>query len=159
MKKLILILSLFIFSTQAQAQDNLAGGRLGFTTMINFAAGGASAVMFGPGFFYQRSLGSNVAVGLNFDFHFGTYTLINIEPRIDYFPKATFDGFHIGSKIGILSTLGGAGINLGVNLGYMFQVANNLKIDLGFAPGMSFAFAGGGGSLSLIPVAGIGYAF
>lgn len=161
MKKIILFICLSIFSTQIHAQDNFAAGRLGFTTSIALSGGAGAGLGFGPGFSYQRAIGDNIAVGINLDFHLGSFTIINIEPRFDYFPQSVFEGFHVGTKIGINSySFGlGNGLNLGLNLGYMFEVAKNVRIDIAAAPGVAVSLNGGPAFITIIPIASVGYAF
>jgi hypothetical protein len=96
MKKIFLILATIVLAHSANSQA-AAGLRGGLTL-----AGGAT--YFGPGASFQYGINENIVIGLNFDYHLGSASssLMNIEPRFDYYLKSAFDGFHIGTNVGYL---------------------------------------------------------
>ena len=96
MKKIFLILATIVLANAAYSQA--AGGLRGGLVLAD------GATYFGPGASFQYGLNENIVLGFNFDYHIGSgsSSLMNIEPRVDYYLKSAFDGFHIGSNISYL---------------------------------------------------------
>lgn len=96
MKKITLFFATVLLASSmfSQAAVGLRGG-------LTLADG---ATYFGPGASFQYAFNENMVGGLNFDYQFGSSSssLMNIEPRFDYYLNSAYNGFHIGSNISYL---------------------------------------------------------
>lgn len=94
MKKIFLILATIVLAQSAYSQA--AAGLRGGLTLAD------GATYFGPGASFQYGINENIVIGLNFDYHLGSASssLMNIEPRFDYYFNSAFNGFHAGTNIG-----------------------------------------------------------
>lgn len=127
MKKITLLIAFAIFT------------QLAFSQVVGLR-GGASLIdgsnFFGPGATFQYGINENIVVGLNLDYHLGesSSSLLNVEPRVDYYLKSAFDGLHLGTNFSYLRTsFGSASVGefaLGGSLGYSHPINENLIIDL-----------------------------
>lgn len=98
MKKITLLFAMFIVTTSAFSQA--AGSLRGGASLIS------GSTFFGPGASFQYGLNPNIVIGLNFDYHVGSASssLMNIEPRFDYYLNSAFNGIHLGTNIGMNMT-------------------------------------------------------
>ncbi|MBL7788931.1 MAG: hypothetical protein JNL75_03755 [Chitinophagales bacterium] len=96
MKKIFLILATIVLANSAYSQA--AAGLRGGLTLAD------GATYFGPGASFQYGINENIVIGLNFDYQFGSggASLMNIEPRFDYYFNSAFNGFHAGTNISYL---------------------------------------------------------
>lgn len=165
MKKIALLITTIALAYTVNAQNvlSLRGG-----LSKQFETG--SVTFFGPGASFQHGLNENMAIGLNFDYHFGeaSTSLMNIEPRFDYYLNSVFNGFHIGSNIGFNNysqSLGGVSfsakaLQLGANLGYTHPLSENMLIDIACGAGLGMSLESGGSSnFGVRPALSLGYKF
>jgi hypothetical protein len=159
MKKIILIFATFVFASSANSQNqiSLRGG-----LSKQFETG--SITFFGPGASFQYGLNENTALGLNFDYHIGesSTSLINIEPRLDYYLNSVYNGIHIGSNIGFnmysVAGTSSKALQLGALLGYTHPLSDNLTVDLSCGAGLGMSLESGGGSnFGVRPALSLGY--
>ncbi len=160
MKKVTLLAATMFIIFSAFSQ-NVVSFRLGLDKY--FETG--SKMSYGPGASFQHAMTENVALGFNFDFHLSEISgvsMLNFEPRVDYYLNEMFKGFHVGSNIGLGLTMftGGSSkmVQLGANLGYSLPLGEKLLFDVssGLGYGMSLE-TGGGGSFGVKPVLSLGY--
>jgi len=166
MKKIFLFIAVILSANLVFGQNvlSLRGG-----ISQQFESG--SPLLFGPGASFQRGINENIALGLNFDFHFGSksgisYTQMNFEPRFDYYFNGVFNGFHagsnfafniVGASVGGVSTSAKA-IHLGATLGYTHPLSDKMLLDFtsGFGNTMSIE-TGGGSSFGIRPAVSLGF--
>lgn len=161
MKKIVLLITTVILAYSANAQSvlSLRGG-----LSKQFETG--SITFFGPGASFQHGLNENMAIGLNFDYQVGesSTSLINIEPRFDYYINSVFDGFHIGSNIGFnnysVGSVSAKALQLGALLGYTHPLSDNLQVDISCGAGLGMSLETGGKSnFGVRPALSLGYKF
>ena len=158
MKKITLLLAIAL-STAAFSQNVIS---LRGNLAKEFETG--SITLFGPGASFQHALNENMAFGLNFDYLVGesSYSMMNIEPRFDYYLNSMFDGLHVGSNIGFNnyseSSVSFKALQLGALIGYTHPLNDNLHIDFSTGAGLGMSLETGGGSnFGIRPTLSIGY--
>jgi hypothetical protein len=167
MKKIFLILATIVLANAAYSQA--AGGLRGGLVLAD------GATYFGPGASFQYGINENIVLGFNFDYHIGSgsSSLMNIEPRVDYYLKSAFDGFHIGSNISYLHqsvtipviTFGGITVGggtassgqmaVGALAGYTHPLSDKLFLDV--AAGGAYMLTGK--AFAVRPTLTLGYKF
>jgi hypothetical protein len=138
MKKIFLILATIVLahSAYSQAAAALRGG-------VTLAGG---ATYFGPGASFQYGINENIVLGANFDYHLGSASssLMNIEPRFDYYLTKAYEGLHLGSNFSYLmssvtipglGTVGGGTVSssqmaVGALAGYTHPLSDKMFVDI-----------------------------
>lgn len=163
MKKIFLTIATIIAMNSLISQ-NLVSLRAGLSKQ--FETG--SITYFGPGASFQYGLNENMALGLNFDYHFGesSSSLMNIEPRFDYYLNSLYNGLHIGSNIGFNNysqsfagvSVSAKALQLGALVGYTHPLSDNLTVDLSCGAGLGMSLETGGKSnFGVRPTLSLGY--
>jgi hypothetical protein len=168
MKKIFLLLVTIVIANSANSQA--AAGLRGGLVLAD------GATYFGPGASFQYGLNENMVLGFNFDYHLGSgsSSLMNIEPRFDYYLNSAFDGFHIGSNISYLRSsvtipaisFGGVVLSpektatagqmaIGALAGYTHPLSDNLFVDV--AAGGAYMLDGK--AFAVRPTLTVGYKF
>lgn len=161
MKKIALLLITMIIASTSYSQNLLS--LRGSTTVI-FEEN--TDPFFGPGISFQRGITSNLAVGANIDYKFGSnsVSLLNIEPRVDFYLNEVFNGLHIGTNFAFdIQSVGDFTanvLNLGLNGGYTLSVLDKICVDVYLAPAYMMSLEEGGDSeIAINPGISVGFQF
>jgi hypothetical protein len=96
---------------------------------------------------FHRGFGSNLAgdVEVGFCTNSGIST-IQAGPRVDYYFKSVFDGFHAGIAPLFASTSRFKAVAINLNIGYTHSLNDKMLLDVTDFPNISMSLETGGGS-------------
>ena len=96
---------------------------------------------------FHRGFGSNLAGGIEVGFWTNSgISTIQAGPRVDYYFKGVFDGFHAGIAPLFASTSGLKAIAINLNIGYTHPLNDKMLLDFTAFPNIAMSMETGGGS-------------
>jgi hypothetical protein len=141
MKKITLFISL-VFGISLTAQ-NVIGIGAGINQSLE--TGGGTSI--GGSAMFQRGFGDNLVGGLEAGFWSASgVSTIQAGPRVDYYFKSAFDGFHAGIAPLFASTSGFKAVAINLNIGYTHSLNDKMLLDVTAFPNIAMSLETGGGS-------------